>query len=72
MYSREAPALLKSQAAELLCTPATHRDSSPVDELRLEVPARVTLERADVVEIHNVCTMNAHESLWIESRFKPA
>jgi hypothetical protein len=39
----------------------------PVDELRLEVPATVPLERADMIEIHDVRAMHAHEPLGIES-----
>ncbi len=42
----------------------------PVEELGLEVPTRIPSERAEVVEVHDVRAVDAHETLRIESLFK--
>lgn len=58
------------QTSQLLRSRATHRYTLPADELGLEVPTSVAPERADVIEIHDVRAVNAHETLCIESLFK--
>jgi hypothetical protein len=66
-----ASTLSAPQAPELLRPSATHRHPPPVEEFSLEVPTRVPLERADMVEVHDVCAMDANETLGIESLFEP-
>ena len=47
------------QPPEFLCTSAADRQAVPVDHLRFEVSAKVTLERADMIEVHDPRAMNA-------------
>ena len=44
----------------------------PVDELGFEVPTRVPFGCADVVKVHDVRVMDAHEAPGIEPLFQAA
>ena len=63
---------LPDQVSQLLRARTADRDARPVDELRLDVAARISLEGAHVVEVHDVCAMNLGSPPGIEARDEAA
>jgi hypothetical protein len=64
--------VLPAQAPELLRPRAAHRHARPVEQLRLEIPAGVRLERPHLLEVHDVRPMHAHEAARVETSLETA